>query len=79
MGNHVDPPLPVRASARDVELAKLTLEQAGWTLTAFVGACVRAVAAEPETVLGMLDKHRPEPKRRGRPPAEQRSTAAPNG
>lgn len=40
----------------------------GWTMTAFIRACQRALAADPEEFITRLTPHRPQDRPVGRPP-----------
>ena len=65
---HRHPQLKIRPPGEVVEAGRAALDAAGRTVTDFVTAALREVAADPEAVLERLAPHWPDPPRRGRPP-----------
>lgn len=65
---HRDPPLNVRPANADRLAAAAVLKANGKDMTGFVGACLRAIVANPKGFLAALDKYWPEKRERGRPP-----------
>lgn len=51
--------------------AMQALNAAGWTMPAFVVACVRAVGSKPAEVLALIEAHRATRNPRGRPRKRQ--------
>jgi hypothetical protein len=66
-GSHNEAVLGVRATRDDREAAKAALKEKRWNLQEFVTACLRAVVADPATLLTLLEAHRPAAKPVGRP------------
>jgi hypothetical protein len=65
---HADPALTVRPPAEVKAQAEEILKAQGVQMRAFVVACLKALAADPEAFLAGLAGHWPAPKGRGRPP-----------
>lgn len=57
----------VRGPVPEKQPAQRVLGAAGWRLSEFIIACLRALTAEPSAFLHTLEQHRPQ-RKRGRPP-----------
>lgn len=64
---HRNPPLNVRPDAALKAAAQQELEQRKKEMTAFITACLTAVAKDPEGFLAVLAPHWPPPVPKGRP------------
>lgn len=64
---HLDPKVPARIPADDLTAGRAELNARQWTVQEFVVACFRALRDNADALLPVIDRHRPEAKKRGRP------------
>lgn len=62
---HANPQLNVRPPAEDLQPAKRILSGRGREISGFVIACLRALRADPDGFLGVLEQHWPSAAPRG--------------
>jgi hypothetical protein len=62
---HANPQLNVRPPAEDLDPAKRILSGRGREISGFVIACLRALRADPDGFLGVLERHWPPPTTKG--------------
>lgn len=68
---HTDPAMTVRVPDGLKDAARQALTDRGRELRAFVVACLTALRDDPDRLLTYLRPYWPDPKPRGRPPADR--------
>jgi hypothetical protein len=64
---HIDPTVTVRPAAGDKAAATEALRARGWTIQAYLLACIAELLAEPDRRVAEVESYRPPSKPIGRP------------
>lgn len=69
---HRDPTVTVRPTEDVKNTASAVLGAHGWTIQAYLLACMSELLADPRRRIAEVEPYKPEPKQFGRPPKEGR-------
>ncbi|GGM53748.1 hypothetical protein ACFFX1_54700 [Dactylosporangium sucinum] len=67
ISRHTDKTESTRVPPEVSDAARAELETRGWTVFEFLAACLTALTRQPSELMAVVERHKPEPKPKGRP------------